>query len=73
MATATEPTIEQRLLALEAAVAELRRQPPPGPASALGWFERVSGIMKDQPGFQEMVAYGRAFREAEGPPGEEVG
>ena len=62
MSVAAEASIEQRLAAAEAAIAEIRQQLAP-PAAGPDWLRKVSGIMKDKPGFQEMVAYGRAFRE----------
>jgi hypothetical protein len=61
---AVDTTIEERLAAVEAAVAELRNhllvQPP-----ALDWLEQVTGSFKDEPAFDEMLAYGRAFRKGE--------
>lgn len=70
MSVATEATIEQRLAAAEAAIVEIRQQllaPSGGP----DWLRKVSGIMRDMPGFREMVAYGRAFREADHPADDE--
>jgi hypothetical protein len=62
----TETLVDQRLTALEAAVAELqRRLPPPQPAS--NWLEQVIGSFKDEPAFEEVLAYGRIFREADRP------
>lgn len=57
-------TIEDRLLAIEAAVAELRRdrliQTP-----AVDWLEQVIGSFQDEPAFEEVLAYGRAIRKGE--------
>jgi hypothetical protein len=57
-------TIEERLTAVEAAVAELRDhlliQPP-----AADWLEQVIGSFKDEPAFDEVLAYGRAIRKGE--------
>ena len=54
--------IEQRLEAVEIAVSELQRllivQPP-----ATDWLRRFDGAFKDEPAFDEVVAYGRAMRE----------
>jgi hypothetical protein len=62
----TETLIEQRLAAIEAAVAELQqRLPPPQPAS--NWLEQVIGSFKDEPAYEEVLAYGRRFREADRP------
>ncbi|HWG43964.1 MAG TPA: hypothetical protein VN688_14395 [Gemmataceae bacterium] len=63
----TEPTIEQRLAALEAAVKEIQNRlgpPPPAP----NWLDKVIGSMKDEPAFLEMLEYGRAYRQADYPP-----
>ncbi|MBI3823288.1 MAG: transferase hexapeptide repeat containing protein [Planctomycetes bacterium] len=63
MATAT---IEQRMTALEEAVRELQdainpRRPAPD------WLDRVIGSMKNEPAFDEVLAHGRASREADRP------
>ena len=58
-----EVPIEQRLTAIEEAIAEIRRLlPPPGPTGS--WLDKIAGTFKDEPAFDEVVAYGRAFREA---------
>jgi len=59
-----DTTIEERLAAVEAAVAELRQhlliqQPAPD------WLEQVTGSFKDEPAFDEVIAYGRAIRKSE--------
>jgi hypothetical protein len=60
----TDTTIEYRLAALEAAVAELRRnQLIQRPAS--DWLEQIIGSFKDEPAFEEVLAYGRAMRKGE--------
>ncbi len=60
----SEVTLEQRMTVLEEAVRELReelnaRKPAPD------WLDRVIGSMKDEPAFDEVVAYGRAIRQAD--------
>ena len=62
----SEALLEQRLNALEEAVRELQdamsaRQP------AADWLDRVIGSMKDDPEFDEVLAYGRAIRHADRP------
>lgn len=59
-------TIAQRMTALEEAVRELQdainaRKPAPD------WVDRVIGPMKDEPAFDEVLAHGRATREADRP------
>ena len=61
-----DPSIEQRLSAVEAAVAEIRDQLA-GAIPAPNWVERFTGTFKDEPAFAEVVAYGRAFRSADRP------
>ncbi len=62
--------IEERLSAVEAAVAEIRqRLSEPRPDA--GWLAQVIGSFKDEPAFEEVLAHGRAFREADRPADEE--
>ncbi|MCI0459707.1 MAG: hypothetical protein L0Z62_22380 [Gemmataceae bacterium] len=63
----TEEAIEQRLAAVERAVAELQRQLA-SRAPAPNWLERFTGAFKDEPAFAEVVEYGRALRAADRPP-----
>ncbi len=58
--------IEQRLSAVEDAVAEIRRRLG-GEASVPNWVERFTGSFKDEPAFAEVIAHGRAFRSADRP------
>lgn len=66
-----EALIEQRLSAVEAAVAELQRRLSPS-ASMPDWLGQVTGSFKDEPAFAEVVSLGRAIREADRP-GEDEG
>lgn len=62
----TDTVLEQRLSALEAAIAEIRSRlegSPPAP----DWVERFRGSFQDEPAFAEVVAYGRGIREADRP------
>jgi hypothetical protein len=57
-------TIEDRLAAVEAAVAELPKHrliQTPAP----DWLEQVIGSFQDEPAFDEVLAYGRAIRKGE--------
>ena len=62
----TPPTVEQRLAALEQAVAQIQQQIVSQPPSG-NWLERVIGSFKDEPAFDEVLEYGRAFRAADLP------
>ena len=59
-----EVTLEQRMTALEEAVRELQaaihaRKP------TTDWLDGVVGSMKDEPAFDEVLAHGRAIRQAD--------
>lgn len=58
--------LEQRMTALEAAVRELQ-QAMQQRKPAADWLERVVGSMKDEPAFEEVLAHGRAIRQADRP------
>ena len=67
-----QPTIEQRLAALETAVREIRQYLLLRPRTPdTNWLEKVIGSMKDEPAFLEVVEYGRAFRQADRPSDDE--
>jgi hypothetical protein len=61
-----EAQIEERLIAVETAIAELQQRLPPQPANP-NWLEQVIGSFKDEPAFEEVIAFGREFREADRP------
>jgi hypothetical protein len=56
--------LEQRLVVLEAEVAALKRQSQP---SGENWLERLVGSVSDDAGFEQVLAYGRAFRDLDRP------
>jgi hypothetical protein len=58
-------SLEERLAAVERAVAELQQRLP---APASNWIQRVTGSLKDEPAFEQVLEYGRAFRHADRPP-----
>lgn len=66
----TESLIEQRLARVEAAVAELQHRLANAPA-APNWLEQVIGSFKDEPAFEQVLAFGRAIREADRPAGDD--
>jgi hypothetical protein len=62
-----DDAIERRLAAIEATLAEIQRrlgEPPDQPRT--GW-RRIVGSMRDEPGFEEMLKYGREYRMADRP------
>jgi hypothetical protein len=62
-----DSTLEQRLTVLEEAVRQLQEDLK-GRKPAADWLDRVIGSMKDEPAFDEVLAYGRAIRHADRPP-----
>ena len=68
------PSIEQRLAAVETAVRDLQRRLA-NVSSSPNWLDRITGSFKDKPAFEEVLKYGREWRQAdqlpEGPEGTE--
>jgi hypothetical protein len=62
-----EATLEERLAVVEQAVRDLQRQMTVRTASP-NWLERLTGSMKDEPAFAEVLEYGRTIRQADRPP-----
>ena len=58
--------VEQRLAAVERAVAEIQRRMAASRPAA-NWLEQITGSFKDEPAFEEVVRLGRAFRDADRP------
>jgi hypothetical protein len=61
-----QANLEQRLAALERAVADLQRRLASAPA-ADNWLEKVTGSISDETAFLEALEFGRAFRSADRP------
>ena len=59
--------IEQRLAAVETAIAEIQRRLEGDPKPKRNWVEVFTGSFKDEPDFAEVVEYGRAIRAADRP------
>jgi hypothetical protein len=59
-----DTSLEQRLEAVEAAIDELRQQQA---KPELNWLEQITGSFKNDPIFDEILAYGREFRYADRP------
>jgi hypothetical protein len=56
-------SLEERLAAVEAVVAELRQQiTAPQPTN---WLKHITGSFKDETAFEEVLAYGRAIRQGD--------
>ncbi len=61
-----EISLEQRVETLEAAVRDLQQRLN-SKASAANWLDRVIGSFRDEPAFEEVLEYGRQFRQADRP------
>ena len=62
----SKTTLEQRLTAVERAVAELRSVLTPT-APPADWLEKITGSVTDEAAFREVLELGRAFRRADRP------
>jgi hypothetical protein len=63
----TQTQLEERLLAVETTLQEIQRRLatlPPAP----NWLDEIIGSFKDEPAFDEVIAFGRAFRRGKLPP-----
>jgi hypothetical protein len=65
-ATAMAASIEDRLTAVEQAVAEIQRRLTRFEPDA-DWIERVTGSMEGRPEFEEVLRLGREIRCEDGP------
>jgi membrane carboxypeptidase/penicillin-binding protein PbpC len=56
-------SLEDRLAAVEAVIADLQQQiADPQPTN---WLKQITGSFKDEPAFEEVLAYGRAIRQGD--------
>jgi hypothetical protein len=56
-------SLEERLVLVEAAISELQKQvSTPQPTN---WLQQITGSFKDEPAFEQVLAYGRAIREGD--------
>lgn len=60
---ATDASLEERLAAIEAAIAQLQQQT--AISQQVNWLQQITGSLKDEPAFEEILAYGRAIREGD--------
>ncbi len=58
----TNASLEERLALVEAAVIELQKQVVA--SQPTNWLQQITGSFKDEPAFEEVLAYGRAIRQA---------
>lgn len=60
---APNTSLEERLAAVEAAIFELQRQVVV--SQSTNWLQQITGSFKDEPAFEEVLAYGRAIRQGD--------
>ncbi|MCU0544968.1 MAG: hypothetical protein MUE44_22810 [Oscillatoriaceae cyanobacterium Prado104] len=60
---ALNTSLEERLAAVEAAIAQLQKQILA--KEPTNWLEQITGSFKDEPAFEEVLAYGRAIRQGD--------
>ncbi|PHJ56756.1 hypothetical protein VF14_33705 [Nostoc linckia z18] len=61
----TNISLEERLAAVEAAVTELQKQV--SASQPTNWLKKITASFKDEPAFEEVLAYGRAIRQRDEP------
>ncbi|MBD2483085.1 transferase hexapeptide repeat containing protein [Planktothrix sp. FACHB-1365] len=61
-----ETTLEQRLVTLERAVADLQGKSQ-SQSTSENWLEKLIGSVSEQAAFIKSLEYGRAFRQADQP------
>jgi hypothetical protein len=57
---ATNTSLEERLAAVEAAISQLQQQT--ATSQPPNWLQQITGSFKNEPAFEELLAYGRAIR-----------
>jgi hypothetical protein len=55
-------TLEKRLSAVEKAIAELQKQVA---TPQTNWLQQITGSFKDESAFEDVLAYGRAYRQGD--------
>ena len=59
----TDTSLEKRLAAVEAAIAQLQKQV--ATSQPTNWLQQITGSFKDEPAFEDVIAYGRAIRQGD--------
>ena len=60
---AVHASLEERLAIVEAAIADLQKQVES--THQTNWLENISGSFKNEPAFEEILAYGKAIRQGD--------
>jgi hypothetical protein len=56
-------SLEERLAVVETVIAELQKQIVP--AQPTNWLQHITGSFKEEPAFEEVLAYGQAIRQGD--------
>ncbi|WP_299404654.1 hypothetical protein [Acaryochloris sp. IP29b_bin.148] len=56
-------SLEERLAVVEAAITELQKQTALSQQDS--WLQNITGSFKDEPAFEEVLAYGQAVRQGD--------
>jgi len=56
-------SLEERLAAVEAAIAQLQQQLVI--SQQMNWLQKITGSFRNDPAFEEVLAYGRAIRQGD--------
>ncbi len=60
---ATNTSLEERLAAVESAIAQLQKQV--STPQTTNWLQQITGSFKDEPAFEEILTYGKAIRQGD--------
>ncbi|MEC4804844.1 MAG: hypothetical protein SAJ12_17150 [Jaaginema sp. PMC 1079.18] len=62
-----KPSLEKRITALEQDFATLRAELKKQETNpqVINWLQQITGSFKDEPAFEEVLAYGRAIRQGD--------
>jgi hypothetical protein len=67
---ANQIDLAQRIAAVEVTLSELQKQVSANHQP--NWITAITGTFKDEPAFDEVLAYGREFRQADKPQSEDI-
>lgn len=56
--------LEERIIALETEVKQLKQQSNPDIVDKIPWWEQIRGQFKDDPAYEEAMRLGREYRES---------
>ena len=59
----THTSLEERLAVVEAAIAQLQQRV--ATPQQTNWLQHITGSFKDEPAFEDVLAYGRAIRQGD--------